>query len=70
MVLEKMVLCLVISNITLRLWERLGFWSPGREAASVGEASKAIRLCKLPLMCNVELDVVASFNTMSEIVFD
>ena len=30
------------------------------EAASVEEASKAIRLCKLPSMCDVELDAVAS----------
>ena len=35
----------------------------GREAASVEETSKAIRPCKLPLMCNVDLDaVVASEN--------
>jgi hypothetical protein len=32
----------------------------GREAASVEEASKAIRPCKLPLMCNVDLDAVAA----------
>ena len=28
----------------------------GSEAASVEEASKDIRPCKLPLMCNVDLD--------------
>ncbi len=32
-------------------------WS---ETASVEEASKDIRSCKLPLMCNVDLDAVAS----------
>ena len=33
----------------------------GRGSASVEGASKSImRMCKLPLMCNVELDAVAS----------
>jgi hypothetical protein len=32
----------------------------GSEAASVEEASKDIRPCKLPLMCNVDLDAVAA----------
>ena len=32
----------------------------GSEAASVEEASKDIRPCKLPLMCTVDLDAVAS----------
>ena len=32
----------------------------GSEAASVEEASKDTRPCKLPLMCNVDLDAVAA----------
>jgi hypothetical protein len=32
----------------------------GREAASLEEASNAIRPCKLPLRCNVDLDAVAA----------
>ncbi len=32
----------------------------GSESASVEEASKDIRPCKLPLMCNVDLVAVAS----------
>jgi hypothetical protein len=38
----------------------------GRDAASVEEASKAIRPCKLPLMCNVDLDAVAASETPAD----
>ena len=39
----------------------------GREATSVEEASKAIRPCKLPLMCNVDLDAVAASSLLSSL---
>jgi hypothetical protein len=35
-------------------------WLEGCEASSVQEVSKVIRLCKLSLMCNVEIDAVAA----------
>jgi hypothetical protein len=41
----------------------------GREAASVEEASKAIRPCKLPLMCNVDLDAVAASDKPADPAF-
>ena len=41
----------------------------GRAAASVEEASKAIRPCKLPLMCNVDLDAVAASDTPADPAF-
>ncbi len=41
----------------------------GREAASVKEASKAIRPCKLHLMCNVDLDAVAASDKPADPAF-
>ena len=41
----------------------------GREGASVKEASKVTRLCKLPLMCNVELDAVAASEELADPAF-
>ena len=42
----------------------------GCEAASVEEeASKVIRPCKLPLMCNVELDAVAASEKPTDPAF-
>jgi hypothetical protein len=41
----------------------------GREAASVEEASKVIRPCKLPLMCNVDLDTVAASEKPADPAF-
>ena len=41
----------------------------GREATSVEEASKAIRPCKLPLMCNVDLDAVAASDKPADPAF-
>ena len=43
--------------------------SGGAEAASVKEASKTIRPCKLPLMCNVDLDAVAASDKPADPVF-
>ncbi len=40
-----------------------------REAASVEEDSKVIRPCKLPLMCNVELDAVAASDKPADPAF-
>jgi hypothetical protein len=41
----------------------------GRESVSVEEASKVIRPCKLPLMCNVDLDAVASSEKPADPAF-
>ena len=41
----------------------------GRETASVEEDSKTIRLYKLPLMCNVEMDAVAVSDKPVDAVF-
>ncbi len=41
----------------------------GREAASVEEASKAIRLCKLPWLCIVELDAVPASEKPADPAF-
>jgi len=41
----------------------------GREATSVEEASKAIRPCKLPLMCNVDLDAAAASDKPADPAF-
>ncbi len=40
-----------------------------RESVSVEEVSKVIRPCKLPLMCNVDLDAVTSSEKPADPAF-
>ena len=43
--------------------------SEGTEIFSIDEASKAINPCKLPLMCNADLDEIAGSETPGDPAF-
>ena len=66
--MEKMVLCLVISKNYIEGVTKTWLLE-GRESASVEEVSKVIRPCKLPLMCNVDLDAVVASEKPVDPVF-
>ena len=42
----------------------------GTEISSIDEASKAINPCKLPLMCNTDLDEIAVSETPGDPAFE
>ena len=65
--MEKMISSPVISSIISKLWLKLGFRRA--QKLSIDEASKAINPCKLPLMCNADLDEIAVSETPGDPAF-